>query len=75
MNGSLKWYASAGATLIIAGLTGYLSLSAKVDERQTQAQVEHLVDLKTQDKYAEIIRRLENIEKHLDQTPVARSMP
>jgi hypothetical protein len=58
------------AALIIAGITGYISLS----DRQTQAQVEHLIELKTDDKYNEIIRRLTAIEdvvreNHLWYTP------
>lgn len=69
MNGTLKWWASAGATLLVAGLTGMLLLNSKVEERQTAAQVEHLIDLKMQDKYAEIIRRLERIEVRLAVSP------
>jgi hypothetical protein len=65
LNGHAPLLAISGAivTALLAGVANYVVLVTKIQERSTPEQVEHLIDLKTDDKYAEIIRRLEVIEK------------
>jgi hypothetical protein len=42
--------------------TGYMSIAAKTDA----SEVEHIIELKSADKFAEILRRLESIDHRLD---------
>ena len=48
--------------LVSAIGTGYVSVATKTDSQQ----VEHIIELKTTDKYAEILRRLDSIDRRLD---------
>lgn len=61
---------SGVVALVLASVGGYVTLSNDVLRRPTAVEVEHIVDLKTADKLAEINHRLAHIEESLERLGV-----
>lgn len=60
-----KWW----VVLLVPALGAILATNARISERMTRVEVEHIVEYKTTDKLDEIIRRLTNIEQHVGNPP------
>lgn len=53
---------TAGIAFVAAIGSAYVSVAT----RTTQAQVEHIVEVRTVDKFAEVQRRFDSVDKSLD---------
>lgn len=71
---SFAGFSSALAALLIALVTAYVAFDRKLtdvaDASVTTLEVEHLIDLKTNDRLAEIQRSLERIERNIERLQV-----
>lgn len=65
-NKQIAQLASAFVALMIAILSSYLALTRQVEARPDRTEVRQMIEDKTSDKYAEIIRRQEHMDKQVD---------
>lgn len=63
---NIAGFSSAIVALAIAFLSAYISLRQDVYARPTEEQVRQLIDDKTTDKFFEVFRRFDRLDKRLD---------